>query len=385
MMKAFLTTTCCIGLLVGLSQASLIIPSDGSDGPFSPVADVEVDLSQAVTGLWDANNNANAGLGIYDASKWAVVFKFTSVNIPEGVTVTFKNHPTHAPVVWLVSGSVSIEGTLNLDGQPGLIGIDGIINPEPGPGGFRGGAAGPDGSGAGLGPGGGAVSRSGVYRSTYGNPQILPLIGGSSGGGQNNRTSGSGAGGAILIAAADTITIEGLITAHGGTAAPEHAADAGSGGAIKLIADQVLGSGTLNALNDGRTRIETPLLATTLTSFPETVAVPPASPPTIWPPVNAPTVRIASIDGIAAPLDPQAPLQASADVVIQNNSPVPIIMETTNFPIEGVVQLRVAQKFGPAILLTATYTSGDLNLAIWTVTTTLSDGFNGLQARATSP
>ena len=36
------------------------------------LASVEVDLSQAVTGAWDANNAANAGKGVYDPSKWAV-------------------------------------------------------------------------------------------------------------------------------------------------------------------------------------------------------------------------------------------------------------------------------------------------------------------------
>ena len=168
-------------------------------------------------------------------------------------------------------------------------------------------------------------------------------------------------------------------------AAGEYGADRGSGGAIKLIAEQVLGAGTLDALTEGRVRIETPLLATTLITYPETVAVPPSSPPVIWPPANTPTVRIVSIDGIAAPADPVAPMQASADVVIQNNSPVAIVIATTHFPIEGVVQLRVARKFSVSQLLTAAYVSGDLNAATWSVSTTLTDGFSGMQARATSP
>jgi hypothetical protein len=374
-----------LSLLVSTAHASLIIPSDGSDGAFAPIANVQVDLSQAVTGAWDTNNSANAGFGIYDPSRWAVVFKFASVSIPAGVTVTFKNHPTHAPVVWLVSGNVTIDGVLKLDGANGLIGIDGIVNPEPGPGGFRGGAAGPDGCGAGLGPGGGSSSQSASYRTVYGNPQLLPLIGGSGAGGQSNQTSGSGGGGAILIAAADTIAVAGTISAKNGNAAGEYGADRGSGGAIKLIAEQVLGAGTLDALTEGRVRIETPLLATTLITYPETVAVPPSAPPVIWPPANAPTVRIVSIDGIAAPADPMAPMQASADVVIQNNSPVAIVIATTNFPIEGVVQLRIARKFSVSQLLTAAYVSGDLNAATWSVSTTLTDGFSGMQARATSP
>ena len=99
---------------VSSAFAQLIIPSDGSDGAFNPVANVEIDLSQAVTGTW-SNPSPSSGNGIYDAEKWAIVFKYSSVNIPSGVTVTFKNHPSHAPVVWLVQGSVNIAGTVSVD------------------------------------------------------------------------------------------------------------------------------------------------------------------------------------------------------------------------------------------------------------------------------
>ena len=86
-------------LLASLPQAfaQLTIPSDGSDGAFNPAANIEIDLSEAITGTWSASNAANAGKGIHDPAKWAVVFKYSSVNIPPGVTVTFKNHPAHRP------------------------------------------------------------------------------------------------------------------------------------------------------------------------------------------------------------------------------------------------------------------------------------------------
>jgi len=117
-----------------------------------------------VTGSWDANNSANAGKGIYDAAKWAVVFKYTSVTIDAGATLTFTNHASRAPVVWLVSGNVTIAGNVRLNGasavaSPGLA--------EPGPGGFRGGMSyftpGVAGS-AGLGPGGGRVGEPRLRR-----------------------------------------------------------------------------------------------------------------------------------------------------------------------------------------------------------------------------
>jgi hypothetical protein len=80
-----------------------------------------------------------------------------------------------------------------------------------------------------------------------------------------------------------------------------------------------------------------------------------------------------------------SPLIAAADVAIQNNSPVQILIETRDFPIEGVVQLAVIPKFGGRSWLPATRLSGDINVATWSVTTTLPQGFVTLQARATQP
>ncbi|MEO7676561.1 MAG: hypothetical protein ABIV39_07360, partial [Verrucomicrobiota bacterium] len=118
--------------------AQLIIPSDGSDGALNITTSTNIDLSRAVTGAWDANNTTNVGKGIYDVSKWAVVFKYSSVNIAAGATVTFKNHASRAPVVWLVQSNVNIAGTLSLDGERGLTQSANLV--EGGPGGFRGGA-----------------------------------------------------------------------------------------------------------------------------------------------------------------------------------------------------------------------------------------------------
>lgn len=186
--------------LISPARAALNIPSDGSDGALIVTTNTVIDLSQAVTGNWDAANTANAGKGIYDSNKWAVVFKYSSVVISNGATVTFKNHDSRAPVIWLVNGDVTINGVVSLDGQgwataPNLC--------EPGPGGFRGGngayTAGV-GSGAGFGPGGGGNPDrfGGSYgtfgyngSSIYGNPSLLPLIGGSGGGGDTDNNSGS--------------------------------------------------------------------------------------------------------------------------------------------------------------------------------------------------
>lgn len=391
-------TLAALGLAACLQpvSAQLTIPSDGSDGTFNPPAsptNMVIDLSQAVTGVWNADNSANAGKGIYDSNKWAVVFKYSSVSIPAGVTVSFRNHPTHAPVVWLVQGSVTNHGLLRLDGADGASsGVASLTPAESGPGGFRGGLQGPQGAGSGLGPGGGSgPNQSGFYAASYGNPQVLPLIGGSgaAGYGTFGTYGGGGAGGgALLIAASGSVVIEGTVSAKGGRPRDHNA---GSGGAVRIIAAQVLGSGEINCLpgsydaDNGRIRIESPVLSPPLRLYPETIAVPPATPPMIWPPAAAPSVRIVSVDTIAAPADPTAPLVSSADVAIQNDTPAVIMLETQNFPIEGMVQVRAAQKWGSASWINASYVSGNQATAQWRATNTFVKGYTTLQARATAP
>ena len=368
-------------VLTAVRAFALNIPSDGSDGDFSPAGDIVVDLSLAPTGAWDASNTANAGKGVYDPSKWAVVFKYNSVNIPSGAKVTFINHKSHAPVVWLVKGNVTINGTVSVKGQDGSSDPIRLLTPaEPGPGGFRGGASGPSGVGSGYGIAGGngpygccgVLVGGGGYASFYGNPQILPLVGGSGG--------HSGGGGAILVATSGEAQINGLIDASGGVGN-----QSGSGGAVRVIAQIVSGLGKIAALNDGRIRIETPALASTLRTSPETIAVTPPTNPIIWPADDAPTVRVLTVDGQAAPDDPIALVASTSDVPLQNNGTVQVILETKNFPIQGVVQLRFERKYNGHGWVTAAYSAGDFAKSTWVANVTFAPGFTTLQARATVP
>lgn len=401
-----LLSTLCLASLQHV-RADLTIPSDGSDGALNITQDTVIDLSKAVTGKWDQNNAANAGHGVYDPEKWAVVFKYSSVNIAAetagvpsqlvGRTLRFTNHPSRAPVVWLVQGDVNIAGRIILTGANATSNaITALLPAEPGPGGFRGGAKGPLGIGPGYGPGGhsggGYYGGGGLYATVYGNPQIIPLIGGSGGGGGNN-ASGPAAGGAILIAAPNRIHITGVIDTSGGVGVMgDGVVIRGSGGAIRLIASSITGEvpsgqsvvGNLLALPDGRIRVEG-LLSPSVLQSPETIGVPPADPPILWPAANAPKARIVSVDAVPAPEDPKSPVVAAADLAIQNNAPVSIIIETLDFPIEGVVQLAVIPKFGQRGWHTATRVSGDITKATWRVITALPQGFVTLQARATQP
>ena len=65
--------------------------SDGYDGAFNPTQNIEIDLSLA---------DGTPGNGTYDSDHWAVIFNYTSIDVPSGVIVTFSNHPSGAPVMW---------------------------------------------------------------------------------------------------------------------------------------------------------------------------------------------------------------------------------------------------------------------------------------------
>jgi hypothetical protein len=159
----------------------------------------------------------------------------------------------------------------------------------------------------------------------------------------------------------------------------------GSGGAIRLVANSISGTGTLDVRNDGRIRLEANSVSGNVVTLPQTIAVPPATPPTIWPGNGAPTVKITNVDSSAAPAVPTAPLDLTADVGVSTNGATTVTLQTTNFPTTGTVQVRAAPKFGAASWTTAVFQSGDATSANWTATVTFPTGFTTLQARATVP
>ena len=198
------------------------------------------------------------------------ILNYTSITIPQGVTVSFRKNTLNTPVYLLVSGNVTVAGRLAVWGlsswDVGTFGEGSLANDGlpgiGGPGGFdggRGGSADPSQrpevirGGAGLGPGGGlggievdGCSGGGYYKSmglgaghatagnlsstqsawwcpagsftdaprakSYGSALLQPLLGGSGGGGGLGGTNfagsgGGGGGGAVLLAATGTITI----------------------------------------------------------------------------------------------------------------------------------------------------------------------------------
>ena len=403
------------------AKAALNIPSDGSDGALIITASTNIDLSKAVPGNWDMNNSANAGQGIYDPNQWAVVFKYSSVVIQNGATVTFKNHASRAPVVWLVSGDVTNNGTISLDGQASLT-APGLA--EPGPGGFRGSsgyyAFGAE-EAAGFGPGGGGRSAAsgGSYgsvgasggRPINGNASLIPLGGGSGGGaGHGSITGGGGAGaGAMLIACSGNLSISGVIHANGGTGNDQRYLGAGyysgfsgcgSGGGMRLIAKTFSGAGIVQALGGagtsagglGRIHIErwTNSGSMQITPDPVIIALSSNATPQIWLPTDGPTVRIVSIGGNAAPADPRAEFGAiGADLLLPRVTNTTVVVETSNAVTNSVVTVRATPRSnGEFTEVTAipTLVLAENHMVVrWTAILPVQDGYAAIQAKLVRP
>lgn len=412
----------CLAAVCSLSTFGIEIPSDGSDGVFHPTANVVVDLGLAPTGHW---SDPGGGNGVYDPEQWTVVFKFQSITIPSGVTVTFKNHPSYAPVIWLSQGDVVIHGTVSLNGAQGHDYRNPNSHAEPGPGGFRGGqgresqAPGSGGHGPGGGqhsdlPGGGSHGTVGGYASgpVYGSSSVFPLIGGSGGGAMSGGTSaqwggGGGGGGAILLATPGMLSIEGTVSACGGNGGYQYTAGGGSGGTIRLIAEAVVGtSGQLLAyggrsatsytgvgqkfysVNGGNGRILVEADSNTLSTVgePPFAFVTPPEIPRIWRDETIPAVRIVSVNGLELPLDPNGKMTFPAqDLQVPETGTHPVVLETSNVPTNAAITVRLVNRVGSIQTFAAALTGGNETLATWQADVALSGGFKTIQAHAVMP
>ena len=78
-----------------MQQLAAGIPaqSDGSDGPFNPGASITINM----------NEEAPDG-----------VLNYTTINIPENVTVRFSPNASNTPVFLAATGNVVIAGTINI-------------------------------------------------------------------------------------------------------------------------------------------------------------------------------------------------------------------------------------------------------------------------------
>jgi hypothetical protein len=405
--------------------------SSGSDGDLVVPAGGQVLVDLATQGTFDPLN-------------WVVRFDYTSVQLGAGSTLLFANHPSRAPVAWVVSGDVQIApgARVFLAGQDGSFGGPlGFAYAEPGPGGFRGGRGSLNGTfdntSAGLGPGGGKGDPTltnyggtgGSYRiagapgegassavalaEAYGGPGLTQLVGGS-GGGAGRRTLSSSAlggggagGGALLIAADGAITLDGLLDARGGRgadAAPGGAAGGGgAGGALRLASltslqfgpdAQILvaggpggagiaaGPGSAPAGGAGGSgRIRLEAPgAAALGNIPDSAST--AAPGPLFPSV-APPLWISSIGGqpVAPDADLGAALSSDPDFFFPDVASVAVVVSAPTLPEGSLISLRVSRASGPALEL------GPLSLGAGQTSVTFpsvpaAKGITALQARA---
>jgi hypothetical protein len=254
---------CVVPLLALLGPGrigAVMVQSDGSDGPFHPVASQTLVL----------NNVAPDG-----------VFNFTTIHIPTNVTIRFANNNLNTPVFLAATGDVTIEGTIDVSGQDFAAGS--------GPGGWNGGAESPNAAGSeGAGPAGGkegpppvgqgnagggagmattgltATSRTGSNPGLGGLKIRRPVMapgqtggGGSGGGGGGGRLFysvnisggvGGGGGGALQISTPGQLTLSGRLVANGGHGGWAFAnafarggpGGGGAGGQIELFANELI-------------------------------------------------------------------------------------------------------------------------------------------------
>jgi hypothetical protein len=312
------------------------------------------------------------------------VLNYTTVNIPAGVTITFQRNVANTAVTLLATGDVTIAGTLSVNGASGLNNSQAIAALG-GPGGFPGGISSSPSTG-GSGPGGGAPSGFGNINATYGAPasfvSLVPLFGGSGGGGglavPLSQAGGGGGGGAIVIASSTRITVPstGRITADGGSGAGGFGgtafnAGAGSGGAIRLVAPEVSGTGTLEAIGgiggptsvragDGRIRLEstsgsftgprTPAASVSTTLEPVTSTSTPST-------ANLPSLTITSVNSVAAP-PVLTGSYGAADLSLPQGTtnPVSVTVTAQNLPFPTPFTIQVIPQLSGPSSVTGTLT-----------------------------
>lgn len=265
------------------------------------------------------------------------ILNYTTVNVPTNKTLQFNPNLRNTPVIMLAQGSVTVAGIVNVSASGRV----------PGPGGFYGSGSG---GGPGFGPGGGtAIGGAGIW---IGPLSLVPIIGGSGGGGfcTSNVPSGGG-GGAIVIASSSSITFLGGASIYANSGTGFQCGNPGSGGAIRLIANALNISGSLNACGYGHPnivvtcgviRLEAPQGAINFTG----TASPPAVLSTINPaivPSNMSSLQIVSIGGQTVPAYSGTRFD-TVDLLLPNQltDPISVVVQASNVPVGTQVKIIFA-------------------------------------------
>lgn len=367
---------------------------------------------------------AGAGNILFDPSTFSPpldpdgdgVYHFTTITVPAGTTVKLRTSVLEQgkPIVWLASGDIVIEGTLDLNGEKGSNWDVPAAESIAGAGGYNGSARGAAGRAAvaGGGPGGGfappssasggsaahVVTGTGSGSSSsavYGNDFLLPILGGSGGSGASlegaaSNSSGGGAGGGALLLVSSTLAIlNGTVSVNGGQPGAtagnigSRPGGGGSGGAVRIIAPRVEGSGTVTALGGGggsvgRIRLEAFVLLGPATANPGPSV---GTPGPIFLPTTAPAIRVVRIDGVAVIADPSGSFTIP-DVTIDAGGSVTIEIEASGIPPGTVIDLILDPETGDSVTATSSPLAGTVAASTATATVTFASGFSRIFVKA---
>lgn len=305
------------------------------------------------------------------------IFNFTSITINQGTTLTFDKNAANTPIYLLASEDVVISGIINVNGQ----GSTATTSGAGGPGGFDGGSPASGGlpAGDGKGPGGGKAFNgtcsdcnnapgSAAFRAKptsctnnplggepYASGLLIPLIGGSGGGGSES-TGGAGGGGAILIASNTSVTITGSVQANGGSAF-NCAYARGSGGAVRIVAPQVFGTGS--RIQVGNSSLTGSGYARIDTLVPESVGLTSSPSEALFLgsflsvfPQNLPTLRFVEVAGTSIPANQTGPV----DIFLPDGTPASQTVRIEGADLIGSVPIvvQVSPLNGSAVNYTGT-------------------------------
>ncbi|MGE0133471.1 MAG: hypothetical protein AB7U82_35795 [Blastocatellales bacterium] len=244
--------------------------------------------------------------------------------------------------------------------------------------------------------------------AAYDSDLMTPLIGGSGGGGGSGRCEdrlsgggGGGGGGAILIASSTKIILNGslggdfdfpaLIDASGGGAENNlHATGGGgAGGSIRLIANEITGSGGFKAKGgapdiggfnsggvgaNGIIRLECHRL--TVTNLRSDIPLILHSLPRPVSGSQAPAITVTSIAGVTPANPPSGSFVAAADVSLPStqSNPVTINLATTMIPLGATIKVTVTPSGGDPVIATSSPVTGSFAAGAATVNVNLPAG-----------
>ena len=153
-----------------------------------------------------------------------------------------------------------------------------------------------------------------------------------------------------------------------------------------------MGGGNGQSGGNGRIRIERVNNANTITVSPDPSVVPLTVGATalLWPPSDAPQVKVISIGGQTVPADPRPDFGTSGpDVALAQTASTQVIIETTNVEQASQVKVRGTPRSNATFTEVAATVSSVVSttplVVRWTATLPVSTGYAAVQVKVIRP